>query len=101
MFLAKLEKKIAKFTKSSSQNFIDEFKIQLYSEPLIGIASASDPLWNKLKEPNVVNSRSLIPIGMVTRSKICYFLFSAIYETNSEFQSIRRFTIKRVALWTL
>lgn len=76
MFLAKLEKKIAKFTKSSSQNFIDEFKIQLYSEPLIGIASASDPLWNKLKEPNVVNSNHLSPSEWLpgAKSVISYFL---------------------------
>lgn len=77
MFLRTLEEDIANFTKNSSQNFVDELNMmQIWDQPLIGVAGASDPLWEKLKEPQVVGPDHLTPIEWLPSAKsvISYFL---------------------------
>lgn len=72
-----LEEKIDDFTKNSEQNFVDELDMmQIWDQPLIGIARASDPLWEKLKEPNVVGPHHLTPKEWLSGAKsvISYFL---------------------------
>jgi epoxyqueuosine reductase len=72
-----LEEKIADFTHNSPENFLNDLDMmQIYDQPLIGIAAASDPLWEKLKEPQVMGPQHLTPeewlIG--AKSVISYFL---------------------------
>jgi epoxyqueuosine reductase len=77
LFLQTLEEDIANFTKNSSQNFLDELNmIQIWDRPLIGVAGASDPLWEKLKEPEIVGPNHLTPKEWLPEAKsvISYFL---------------------------
>lgn len=77
MFLDALEEKISDFIGSSNDNFVEEFdRMQIWDQPLIGIAGASDPLWEKLKEPHVVGSHHLTPKEWLPEAKsvISYFL---------------------------
>jgi epoxyqueuosine reductase QueG len=72
-----LEEKISDFIESSDENFVEEFDmIQIWDQPLIGIARASDPLWEKLKEPDVVGANHLTPDEWLPGAKsiISYFL---------------------------
>lgn len=77
MFLDALEEKISDFIGSSNDNFVEELdRMQIWDQPLIGIAGASDPLWEKLKEPYVVGSHHLTPKEWLSEAKsvISYFL---------------------------
>ena len=77
LFLHTLEEKMADFTQYSEQNFVDEFNMmQMYDQPLLGVAGASDPLWEIMKEPNVVGPDHLTPKEWLpeANSVISYFL---------------------------
>ena len=77
LLLNTLEYKIIDFTQNNEQNFVKEFDMmQIWDRPLIGIASAFDPLWEKLKEPDVVGSNHLTPEEWLpgAKSVISYFL---------------------------
>lgn len=77
MFLDALEEKISDFMGSSNENFVEELDMmQIWDQPLIGIAGASDPLWEKLKEPDVIGSHHLTPKEWLPEAKsvISYFL---------------------------
>ena len=76
MFLRTLEEKIADFTGNSEQNFVDEMGMQIYDQPLLGVAGASDPLWEKFREPEVIGPQHLTPKEWLHESKsvISYFL---------------------------
>ena len=77
MFLRTLEEDIANFTKNSSQNFVDELNMmQIWDPPLVGVAGASDPLWEKMKEPQVIGPDHLTPKEWLpgAKSVISYFL---------------------------
>ncbi|MBZ2166771.1 epoxyqueuosine reductase [Methanobacterium sp. VT] len=77
MFLHKLEETIADFIQNSEQNFVDEFDMmQIYDPPLLGVAGASDQLWEIMKEPNVVGPDHLTPKEWLSEanSVISYFL---------------------------
>ena len=77
MFLLTLEEDIANFTKNSCQNFVDELnRMQIWDQPLIGVAQASNPLWEKMKESQVVGPDHLSPNEWLpdAKSVISYFL---------------------------
>lgn len=77
MLLHLLKDKIADFILNSEQNFVDELdKMQIWEQPLISIAVASDPLWERLKEPEVVGPHHLTPEEWLpgAESVISYFL---------------------------
>ena len=77
MLVNTLKEKIANFICSSAENFVEELDMmQIWEQPIIGIASASDPLWEKLKEPDVVGPGHLTPEEWLpgAKSVICYFL---------------------------
>ena len=77
MFLYKLEETMADFTQNSEQNYVDEFDMmQIYDPPLLGVARASDPLWEIMKEPNVVGPDHLTPKEWLpeANSVISYFI---------------------------
>lgn len=50
--------------------------LQIYDAPLFGVADAADPLWQKLKDPDVVGPHHLSPGEWLpgARSVISYFL---------------------------
>lgn len=65
------------FTLGSKQNFVEELgMMQIWDQPLIDVASASDPLWEKLKELNIVGPHHLTPNEWLpgAKSVISYFL---------------------------
>lgn len=76
LLLHALEEKIADFI-GNEQNFVEELgMMQIWDQPLIGVARASDPLWEKLKEPEVVGPHHLTPDEWLPGAKsiISYFL---------------------------
>ena len=90
MFLQTLKEDIANFTKNSCQNFVDELDMmQIWEQPLISVASASDPLWEKLKEPEVVGPNHQTPEEWLTNAKsvISYFLpFTEYIRSSNSFK---------------
>ncbi len=77
MFLSNLKEEISDFILNNPGNFLDELDMmQIYDQPLLGVAEASDPLWEILKEPNVIGSHHLTPTEWLSESKsvISYFL---------------------------
>lgn len=77
MFLNILEEKIVDFTRNSEQNFLDDLDMmQIYDKPLISVATAYDPLWEKLKDPQVIGPHHLTPEEWLVEAKsvISYFL---------------------------
>lgn len=77
MFLKKLEFKIANFVETSEMNYIADLDgMQIYENPIIGVASADDPLWKTLKEPAVVGLQHRTPLEWMpgAKSVISYFL---------------------------
>ncbi len=77
MWLHELEETIADFILNNEQNFVDEFdKMQIFDQPLLGVAGASDPLWKTMQEPDVVGPHHLTPKEWLpdANSVISYFL---------------------------
>jgi epoxyqueuosine reductase QueG len=77
LFIIKLEEKMADFTQNSDLNYVDELdNMQIWNRPLLGVADASDPLWEKLKEPEVIGPHHLTPGEWLpgAKSVISYFL---------------------------
>jgi epoxyqueuosine reductase len=77
LLLRTLEEDIANFTKNSSKNFVEELNMmQIWDQPLVGVAGASDPLWQKMKEPNIIGPDHLTPKEWLSDAKsvISYFL---------------------------
>lgn len=66
---------IEDFTLNCKYNIVKD-TFQIFDRPLIGIADASDPLWDKLKEPEVIGSHHLNPKEWLPTAKsvISYFL---------------------------
>ena len=77
MLLNKLEETIAYFIHNSEHNFVDEFdKMQIFDQPLLGVARASDSLWKIMKEPDIIGPHHLTPKEWLpgANSVISYFL---------------------------
>lgn len=77
MLLDAIKENMAEFIQNNPQNFVEELDMmQIWDQPLIGVASASDPLWEKLKEPNVIGPDHLTPDEWLSGAKsiISYFL---------------------------
>lgn len=77
MFLSRLEKRITDFIQSSPHNFVGELGgMQIYTQPLIGVADASDPMWEQLKKVEVVGPDHLTPTEWLPEAKsvISYYL---------------------------
>ncbi len=72
-----LEEKMADFTRHSQLNFVEELDMmQIWDRPLLGVAGASDPFWEKLKEPDVIGPHHLTPKEWLPEAKsiLSYFL---------------------------
>ena len=77
MLLNTIKENMAEFIQNNPQNFVEELDmIQIWDQPLMGVASASDPLWKKLKEPSVIGPDHLTPEEWLpgAKSVISYFL---------------------------
>lgn len=77
MYIEELEKQISSFILNSDLNFAEDLGgMQIFDQPLIGVASASDPMWNSLKKPGIVGPNHLTPKEWMpqSRSVISYFL---------------------------
>jgi len=67
----------ADFTQTNSLNKVPELNnLQIFDQPIIGIASATDPIFEQLKQSDVIGPRHLSPQEWVPGSKsvISYFL---------------------------
>lgn len=65
--------------------------VQIYDVPLIGIASVSDSLWDKLKEPHIIGPNHLNPIEWLPSSKsvLSYFLpFTEQIRTSNQHEGL-------------
>ncbi len=72
-----LKEKIDDFILNSPLNIVNELEMmRIWEQPLIGVASAHDTLWQKLKEPDAVGPLHLSPQEWLTGAKtvISYFL---------------------------
>lgn len=87
MLLKDIETKINEFVVSSPKNIVEELetlstpptssaRLQLWDLPLVGVASADDPLWETFKSPDAVGSHHLTPREWLpgAKSVISYFL---------------------------
>jgi len=77
LFLKEIELKIANFVETSELNFIADLDgMQIYENPIIGVAASDDPLWKTLKEPSVVGPHHRTPRDWMpgAKSVISYFL---------------------------
>ena len=77
MLLHTLEADIKQFIQNSEYNLLEDFNnMQIFDNPLINIAGASDTLWEELKKSDVVGPDHLTPNEWLPGSKsvISYFL---------------------------
>jgi len=77
LLLQIIKEKVDEFVLNSSQNFINNLEgTQLYDLPLIEVASASDMLWERLKESDAVGPQHFLPQEWLSGAKsvISYFL---------------------------
>src|SRR5664280_1214891 len=83
----KVNKAIIEFWQNSPLNIVEELdSLRLYDEPLVGVAQASDPLFDSLKAEDVVGAQHMSPYEWLPGSKsvVSFFLpFSLkVRETN-------------------
>lgn len=87
MFLKTIQDKINDFVLTSTKNFVEKSeslstlptvsgRLQLFDLPLVGVASAADPMWSNLKEPEAIGSHHLSPDEWLqdAKSVVSYFL---------------------------
>jgi epoxyqueuosine reductase QueG len=77
LYLDKLTKAASDFCLQSPLNVVNELdSMQIFDQPLIGIASANDPIFDELTEAIVVGSHHLSPKDWLASGKsvISYFL---------------------------
>ncbi len=70
-------KELQNFVQGNRQNVLaDHDKIPIYDPPLVGFAAARDPLFEKLKEPEVIGKHHRSPAEWLDRAKtvVSYFL---------------------------
>jgi epoxyqueuosine reductase QueG len=76
-YLGNIQQELRTFLDSSPQNFVPELgRMRIYDGPLLAVASAADPLWESLKQPEVVGSHHMSPAQWLdgAKSVIAYFL---------------------------
>jgi epoxyqueuosine reductase len=92
LLLNTLKEKIAVFTLNSEQNFVDKYDmLQIFNKPLLSVAGASDPLWQKMKEPTVVGHHHLTPKEWLFEAKsvISYFLpFNEVIRSSNRVEGL-------------
>lgn len=73
--LQEILEKTAQFTQDSPLNLVLD-NLSIYEPPLVGLASAQDPLFEQLKEPEMMGSSHLTPEEWLPKAKtvIVYFL---------------------------
>lgn len=77
MLREELEQGIRRFTAESPLNYVGDLAgMPIYDEPLVGIASAEDNLFVRLKEPDAVGQQHMLPTEWLIGAKtvISYFL---------------------------
>ena len=77
MLFTELVEQMNEFCRNSPLNFVPELQnMRIFDEPLVGVARAEDPLFLKLKEPDVVGTHHLLPTEWLEGSSavISYFL---------------------------
>jgi epoxyqueuosine reductase len=75
--LTSISSLLAGFTKESSLNIVQELdNLQIFDEPLVGFASAEDPLFTELKKDTVIGAHHLTPKEWLPEavSVVSYFL---------------------------
>lgn len=68
---------MADFIQHNEQNFVKELgMMQIWNQPLLGVARASDLLWEELKKPDIIGPNHLAPEEWLpgAKSVISYFL---------------------------
>lgn len=92
LLLTTLEEKLADYIQNNEQNFITKLNMmQIYDQPLLSVAAASDPLWLKMKEPTIIGSQHLTPKEWLPEAKsvISYFLpFTTIIRTSNRLEGL-------------
>lgn len=91
LFLNSLEENMVKFTQSEL-NFVDGTDLlqnecdllQIYDQPLIGVAAASDPLMGKIERTKCNWTYHLTPYEWLNGA-ICYFILFTLHRTYSQF----------------
>lgn len=77
MLIEDIKAKVDGFVLNSPQNIVNELEmLRIWDPPLIGVASADDELWKRLKEPDAVGPQHLSPQEWLTGAKavVSYFL---------------------------
>ncbi|TWH46188.1 epoxyqueuosine reductase [Sporomusa sp. KB1] len=87
MLLQDIQKKVNEFTLNSPKNIVEKLetistpptsynRMQIWDLPLIGVASATDGLWETFKQPDIIGSHHMNPHEWMpgAKSVIVYFL---------------------------
>lgn len=77
MQLQEIKEKVDEFVLNSPQNIVYELEsLRIWDQPLMGVASAADVLWERLKKPDAVGPLHFLPQEWLTGAKsvISYFL---------------------------
>mgnify|MGYP000931477947 CR=1 FL=1 len=92
MDFQELSQSMTDFVQNSELNIVPELEgLRIFDLPLIGVAAAADPLFEKLKEPDVVGPKHLSPTQWLAgaRSVIAYFLpFTAKVRNANRFDGL-------------
>ena len=69
------------FLAGSPLNQVPELGVErMFARPLVGVALADDALFERLKEPEIIGPRHLLP-RVATGSTICHLLFPTFYRS--------------------
>jgi len=77
LLLHVIKEQVDAFVLNSPTNIVNELEMmRIWDQPLIGVASADDVLWQRLKEPDAVGPQHISPHEWLTGAKavISYFL---------------------------
>ena len=76
MQLKEIINSMTDFTQTSSLNRVSEMNdLLIFDSPIVGVASASDALFDQLKQPEVIGLHHYSPQEWLSRSKIAISFF--------------------------
>ncbi len=68
--LQTIQRQLNRFVSTNPKNVVAELDMmQIYDQPLLGVANAEDTLWKKLKEPDVIGPLHLSPTDWLSGAK--------------------------------
>ena len=83
---------------AASNSLIAHGGMPIYDVPLMAIAGADDPMFDKLKEPGVSRPGQICAARFSGWRKVCHIIFPTVYQGDKAKQPEPRFAIRRMGL---